>query len=172
MPTPSREITVYHLEMLDPTALRRKAGPPGFEVALVDPPDPETNRAFYQQVGAPWRWTDRLDWSADQWQRYVHRDALKTWLGRLHGAPVGYFELETQDAGNVEIAYFGLLSEFVGRGLGGALLSAALELAWDAPDTRRVWVHTCTDDHPHALENYRKRGFRLFRTEHRQKRVQ
>jgi GNAT superfamily N-acetyltransferase len=78
---------------------------------------------------------------------------------------VGYFELESQAGGNVEISYFGLLPESIGKGLGGALLSAAVEGAWKLPDTRRVWVHTCTHDHEHALANYLKRGFRIFKTE-------
>jgi GNAT superfamily N-acetyltransferase len=165
MQTPSTPTTVYHLEMYDPRAFCPKAGPPGFEVAIVAPPKPELNRRFYCDVGSQWEWNDRLPWSEDDWHRYVHRDALRTWVGQLHGQSVGYFELETQDDGNIEIAYFGLLPEFIGRGIGGALLSAAIQRAWDAPDTRRVWAHTCTHDHKHALDNYRKRGFDVFKTE-------
>ncbi len=143
-----------------------KAAPSQFEVTAVEPADPELNRNFYRMVGSSWNWTDRLKWSDEDWRRYVHRDALTTWLGRTDGEPVGYFELESQDEGNVEIVYFGLLPEFIGRGLGGPLLSAAVECAWNLPGTRRVWVHTCTDDHQHALDNYRKRGFEAFKTEH------
>ena len=83
----------------------------------------------------------------------------------MDGETVGFFELETQDAGNVEIAYFGLLPEFIGQGLGGPLLTATIERAWQLPNTRRVWVHTCTKDHKHAIDNYRNRGFEVFKTE-------
>ena len=66
--------------------------------------------------------------------------------------------------GNIEIKYFGLLSEFIGQGLGGPLLTAAIERAWAIPMTRRLWVHTCTSDHERALDNYLQRGFKLFKT--------
>jgi GNAT superfamily N-acetyltransferase len=158
-------MTVYHLEMCDPEAFLPKVAPAGFEVAIVAPPEPGLNRQFYCDVGAPWKWTDRLAWSDADWHEYVHRDALRTWVGRLAGEAVGYFELETQEQGNVQICYFGLLPEFIGQGLGGALLSAAVQCAWGLPDSRRVWVHTCTDDHAHALRNYQKRGFEVFEIE-------
>ncbi len=167
MGMPSKSITIYHLEMCDRKAFCARPGPAGFDVAMVAPPRPELNRRYYGLVGSQWQWTDRLKWSDDDWHRYVHRDGLGTWIGQFHDQPAGYFELESQADGNIEIAYFGLLHEFIGQGLGGALLSAAVQRAWNLPDTRRVWVHTCTHDHQHALDNYLKRGFEIFRTEHR-----
>jgi GNAT superfamily N-acetyltransferase len=65
----------------------------------------------------------------------------------------------------VEIAYFGLLLKFIGRGLGGALLTSAIENAWAwSPTPSRVWVHTCNRDHPSALANYQARGFKIYKT--------
>ena len=87
------------------------------------------------------------------------------------GTPAGYIELDGQDGGPVEIAYFGLLPAFRGRGIGGHLLSYGTARAWDLAErwpgrapTERVWVHTCSLDGPHAMANYRRRGFRLFDT--------
>lgn len=157
--------TIFHLEMRDRSDFRPGVRPGGFRVELVDPPDPERNRELYRTVGGDWQWTDKLAWSEDEWRKYVCRDSLKTYTGSLDGKEIGYFELESQDGGNVEIAYFGLLPEFIGKGLGGALLTAAIEIAWGLPDTRRVWVHTCTLDHEHALANYMKRGFSNFKIE-------
>ena len=77
------------------------------------------------------------------------------------GTPAGYFELNTQDK-DVELAYFGLLPPFVGKGLGGGLLSTAIENAWGT-ETNRVWVHTSSLDHPNALKNYQARGFQIYR---------
>lgn len=161
----SKSTTIYHLEMRDPKAYCPKTGPPGFEVKIIDPPNPGLNHWLYTRVGPQWEWTDRLNWSEDDWHCYVHRQALNTYIGEFHGQLAGYFELESQPHGNVEIAYFGLLPEFIGQGLGGPLLSAAIERAWKLPDTRRVWVHTCSRDHKHALDNYLKRGFKVFKTE-------
>jgi len=132
---------------------------------MIAPPTVELNRRMYRSVGGPWQWTDRLQWSDEDWRGYVHRPALETWVGRLEGQTVGYFELEAQDDGNVEIAYFGLMPECIGLGLGGPLLTAAVERAWQMGETRRVWVHTCTKDHKHAVDNYRKRGFEVFKTQ-------
>jgi GNAT superfamily N-acetyltransferase len=76
----------------------------------------------------------------------------------------GYFELRKCEDGSTEIAYFGLLPAFIGRGLGKHLLTSATEQAW-ADGAKRVWLHTCTLDDPSAMPNYLKRGFRPFRTE-------
>lgn len=158
-------LTISYLEMLNPRALTAKQAPPEFKFALVFPSTPGLNRQFYESVGRLWNWTDRLKWTDDDWRRYVNRTVLQTWVGCLNGEPIGYWELEIQSDGNMEIAYFGLLPEFVGRGLGGVLLTAAVESAWSNPGVRRLWLHTCTDDHPAALENYQKRGFALYKTE-------
>jgi GNAT superfamily N-acetyltransferase len=80
------------------------------------------------------------------------------------GAPAGYFELESHRDGSVEVSYFGLLPEFRGRGLGKYMLTEAAQGAW-AQGANRVWLHTCTLDHPGALANYLGRGFRPFKTE-------
>ena len=82
----------------------------------------------------------------------------------LDGMPAGYFELERQPDDRVEIVYFGLLPTFVEKGIGGWALSEAVRRAW-AIGAKRVWMHTCTLDHPRALANYVARGFRLFKVE-------
>ena len=61
--------------------------------------------------------------------------------------------------------YFGLGVRFIGKGMGGYLLSQAIEKAWSLENTQRVWVHTCSLDHPSALKNYQARGFSIFKTE-------
>ncbi len=79
-------------------------------------------------------------------------------------APAGYFELCEHDDGAVEIVYFGLLPDFIGRGWGKYLLTGATQAAWGLGPSR-VWLHTCTLDHPAALPNYLRRGFRAVREE-------
>ena len=138
---------------------------PELRVREVLPPEPALNSRFYEQVGGDWQWTDRLPWSAEEWIAYAARPELHTFVGTLADEEVGYFELEEQEGGDVEIALFGLLPAFIGRGVGGAFLSAAVDRAWALPGTERVWVHTCTHDHEHALANYEKRGFRVFKVE-------
>jgi GNAT superfamily N-acetyltransferase len=96
---------------------------------------------------------------------YITSGALETWVAYVTGTPAGYFELELQANGNVEIVQLGLLPQFIGQGLGGALVSAAVRRAWAAGATR-VWLHTCSFDHPYALNGYKARGFNIFKTVH------
>ena len=85
-------------------------------------------------------------------------------MAYLSGTPAGYFELEAQGGSEVELAYFGLLPTFIGRGLGSELLATAIERAWQL-EPNRVWLHTCSLDHPRALETYQSHGFRPYKTE-------
>jgi GNAT superfamily N-acetyltransferase len=157
-------VITYHLEMTAPTQLRPSLRTPaGFAIRRVEPPQPSLNRWFYEQVGAAWQWTERLSWSDEQWRAWADRPELETWIGYLNDAPVGYYELERQPDASVGIAYFGLLPAFVGQGLGGPLLTSAIQQAW-AMGAERVWVHTCTLDHPAALSNYQARGLRVYKT--------
>jgi ribosomal protein S18 acetylase RimI-like enzyme len=162
---PLTAVTVTYLEILDPREIRPKRSP-RTDLALVriDPPMPEFNRFFYTTVGASWFWINRLAWTYQQWADYVNRPELETWMLTAKGVPAGYFELEAQPERNVEVAYFGLLPQFVGTGLGGHLLTCALERGF-AMGAARVWLHTCTLDHPQAIANYKARGMRQFKQE-------
>lgn len=121
-------------------------------------------RYLYTEVGRAYHWIDRLPWTDEEIRRYLADPDVSLWLMTVAGAPAGYFELRRDRVGGTEIAYFGLLPEFTGRGLGGHLLTVAAQRAW-AMGTERVWLHTNTLDHPAALPNYLKRGFRAFHSE-------
>jgi GNAT superfamily N-acetyltransferase len=163
-----REFEIYSLEMTSPDQLRPSAPrSAGFRVEQARIPSPELNRFLYTAVGGDWWWIDRLSWTYERWLAWLDRPEVETWIGYLDGTPAGYFELESQTVAGrvqVELAYFGLLPGFIGRGVGGALLTAAIERAW-AMGASRVWVHTCSLDAPAALTNYKARGFRLYRTD-------
>lgn len=161
----NEQVTTYYLEMTAPDQLCGKPKPEGLDVTEAELKEFRFNRYLYQLVGEPWQWTDKLTLSDTEWQSYAERDELRTWVAYHRGAIAGYYELEHQTGGDVEIAYFGLAPKFVGMGFGGYLLTHALQSAWDWGDTRRVWVHTCTQDHPGALNNYRARGMSVYRTE-------
>jgi GNAT superfamily N-acetyltransferase len=160
-------VRTTHLEMLSPAALRPASRiPTDFRLLRATFPSPELGRFLYTAVGGDWYWRDRLGWTFRQWQVYLSRPEVETWVGYQAGTPAGYFELESQPQGSVEIAYFGLLPSFAGHGLGGYLLTQAIERAWHLhPVVQRVWVHTCTLDHAAALPNYLARGFRVFKEE-------
>lgn len=158
----SRPVTVTALEMLDPTWLRPSREPASpARLVRSSPPDAALSRRCYETVGGPWAWVDRLGWTDDQWRAWVGSPGHELWTMQADADIAGYFELSPQDAGDVELAYFGLVPGFEGRGLGGWMLTKALRRAWQLPATRRVWVHTCELDGPAALPNYLARGLRV-----------
>lgn len=159
-----RLVETTYLEMKSAARAVPFTGEPRLEICRAEVPCPELNRFLYAAVGSQWWWYGRLGWGRERWRAWVDRPELETWLGYRSGTPVGYFELEVQPGPEVELVYFGLLPSFIGLGLGPELLAAAVERAWDlAPE--RVWLHTCSLDHPRALATYRARGFEIYKSE-------
>ena len=158
-------VTRTFLEMTRPEELRaaRTADPNvQLERALACPVS--FFRFLYVEVGRRYHWVDRLPWTDEQLRARLDDPDVSLFVLRVAGSPAGYFELERHHDGAVEIAYFGLLPEFLGRGLGKHLLTVAVETAWSM-GTARVWLHTCTLDDPAALPNYEARGFRRWKEE-------
>ncbi len=161
-------LRVTHLEITSKEQwIRRPCKTSELEVRECVVKQPRFNRFLYEYVGGDWRWIDRLVWPAQQWHDYAANDNLRTFIAYRQGSIAGYYELQSQAGGSVEIRIFGLTPEFVGRGYGGTLLDSAVQnaFAWGA---QRVWLHTCTYDHPNALNNYLKSGFKIFKIEEKQ----
>ena len=157
--------TRTYLEMTDQAALRpARARIEPLTITRVERPTAALWRFLYTEVGREHRWFDRLPWTDAQAQAYLDDPAISLWLARDGDEIAGYFELKREPEGAVEIVYFGLLAQYTGRGLGGALLTEAVERAWTA-GAARVWLHTCTFDHPAAIPNYLARGFTVFKVE-------
>jgi len=158
------EVTRTYLEMQSAADLADEAPlPPGAAVLRVRDCPPHFFRYLYVEVGRHYHWRDRLTWSDREIRDYL-AGPVSLWVLVVAGVPAGYYELRRHDDDSVEIAYFGLMPEFQGRGLGRGLLTHAVRTAWGESPSR-VWLHTCTLDHPGALPNYLKRGFRRVRTE-------
>ena len=122
-------ITTY-LEMRSRDQLRPKRADARFQVREKRNRDWRFNRDLYFRVGEQWDWIDKRPWTDEQWKEYAAAEELCTFAGYYDDVLAGYYELRRDTDGGVEIAYFGLLSEFIGRGLGGALLTSAIEGAW------------------------------------------
>ena len=124
-------VTTTYLEMMVPAELKPRASPdPRLAIREAVVRQWQLNRFLYSLVGGHWRWTDKQSWTDAQWQKYVHDDALRTFVGCVEGSIAGYYELHRDERQAVEIAYFGLAADFIGRGFGGALLTDALQRAW------------------------------------------
>lgn len=133
---------------------------PFMMIMPVSVPDVDYYLFLYRSVGEKWRWRDRLLMPRDELQAILSSEDTFWWVLYEQGAPAGYVELHQQGT-STEIAYFGLREGYMGRGLGKHLLSFGIEQAWEM-DAQRVWVHTCNLDGPHALANYKARGFQVY----------
>ena len=121
-------------------------------------------RRLYQSVGDRYYWHDRNAWSDVQLAAHLASPRIFVWECLVGEETAGFFELVKHDDGAAEIAYFGLVEKFIGRGIGKAMLTRAAQEAW-ALGASRVWLHTCTLDSPRALPNYLARGFEETRKE-------
>jgi ribosomal protein S18 acetylase RimI-like enzyme len=139
--------------------------PAGVRLTEAEIASPELSQFMFRTVGGPWRWFSRLSWTYQQWQHYLTQQQVRTWLLSVNGTPAGYIELLKHDDNSVEIKFFGLLPQFIGQGLGQPLAQAAVMLSaqWQAT---KIWLHTCSADHPSALKNYLAAGFVLTATEY------
>lgn len=163
------KVTTTTLEMRRPPAGPPRDLPGDVRLDLVTAMTPEYARFLYGLIGGPWTWVDRLNWTREQWAAEIGVPGTEFRVLYGGGLPLGFAQLQPRvraggDATEVEIRYFGLAENAIGRGLGRLLLEHALAAAWSVsdraglPPVSRVWVHTCTLDGPHALANYQARG--------------
>ena len=131
----------------------------------VNPPDFQLNKFFYKEIGKKHSWTDRLVWDEKKWIDYLEDSRVNTYILKHNNDFIGYFE-QIFDKNNLdcEIAYFGILEEYIGKKLGGYLLSEAIKISFNI-GSKRIWVHTCSLDHKNALQNYLSRGMKVFKSE-------
>jgi GNAT superfamily N-acetyltransferase len=163
--SPTIEVTRTYLEMRDPAQLRRaKLDDRLIRIERQRDCSVELFRFLYVEVGKNYHWVDRLAWTDNDIRAYLAQTEISVWLMTYDKETAGYFELRKCEDGSTELAYFGLMPQFLGRGLGKHLLTCAVEQAW-ADGANRVWLHTCTLDDPAALPNYLHRGFEPFKTE-------
>ena len=157
------KIERYYLEIDSINSLKTKSIPSeNLTIKEANKKDFDLNKFFYKQIGKQHQWVDRLIWQDKNWIEYVSKKNLKTFILKENNDYVGYFEL-IFDKNICEIAYFGILEEYIGKGYGGFLLSEALRIGFK--NANRIWVHTCSLDHPNAIENYKSRGMKVFKTE-------
>ena len=152
--------TTYRMEMSRPGDFNPKEGGPDLDVIRVEHPYGELSKFMHTLVGHPWRWGGHRGWRQQQWDEYCTQPGFEMWLALHEGTPVGYAEMVKHENGTVQIKTMGLAPGFVGKGLGGPLLSAVVKRAWELTETT-VWLSTCSHDHPKAKDNYEARGFKV-----------
>ena len=151
---------VTHLEMT--AAPPARASPTVGEIRRVPSPDVAWYLDLYRRIGAPWLWFSRLMLPTSALQDIILDPRVAVFAFAVDGRDEGLLELDFRVDGACEIAYFGLTPSVVGIGAGRQLMNRTLAEAWRRP-IRRLWVHTCTGDHPRAVEFYVRSGFRPYK---------
>lgn len=156
---PELAVTVTQLEMTS-KPLRTPPPPPLARHLLMraEPATVSFYRYLYDTVGANWLWIERREWDDERLADRLSDERTDVYVLYVDGVPAGFGELFQDGADTTDLAYFGLLPDFIGRRLGPFLLWSLIDLAWARP-IRRFTVDTCTLDHPKALAHYQRAGF-------------
>jgi GNAT superfamily N-acetyltransferase len=165
------EVVVTHLEMTRRPSYPRPPVPRGAVSALVAAEVPPVwyFLCLYDAVGAEYEWTDQHARPSEELEAFLGHPAVTLYTFVRSGWPHGFFVLDGREAGLVDLAYFGLVPEAIGQGLGFFLLGTAVHMAWDRPGVERLTVNTNSLDHPRALPLYQKAGFVPVRRETRRR---
>lgn len=155
------------LEMLAPPPHRApRAGDAGFELKPWVKPPLADFRDLFRRIGQDWMWYSRLVMADDKLRAILDDPEVDLYRLSAGGAVLGLLELDFRDPGQCELSFFGLVPEAIGKGAGRYLVDRAIALAWHRRQGQhpitRMWVHTCTFDHPAALGFYQKAGFKPY----------
>jgi GNAT superfamily N-acetyltransferase len=163
------EVRTFYLEMLAPPQYSVPSPQAGLLFLHAQRPTVAYYRFFYDAVGEDWHWrSSRKKMSDAEIASILNDPKVEMHVMYCDGVPAGFAELDRRQEGEIEIVQFGLLPDFIGKGLGKYFLHWTLDKAWTY-QPRRVWLHTCTLDHPAALPNYLKAGFITYKEEVTQK---
>jgi GNAT superfamily N-acetyltransferase len=159
------ETTVTYLEMTGPPH-HAELHAPLRKLALLHAEEPPVSfyRYLYDVVGSPWHWVERKRLSDDELRAVIQHERVEIYVLYAAGVPAGYAELDRREEDEIELAFFGLAPEFIGQRLGPYFLDWMIWRAWEY-EPRRLWVHTCTLDHPKALGLYQRLGFTPYMQE-------
>jgi ribosomal protein S18 acetylase RimI-like enzyme len=161
-----RPIDRFYLHLLSTRDLiKSDCKEKNLEVVLEKKPTIDFCKFLYKEVGRDFFWRDRLKWSDQDWLNCISNDFFKLYILKQNNNLTGYYELlYDPKVPSMEISYFGIFKEFFGKRIGGHLLTDAILTSFNQK-INKVWVHTCTLDHPNALKNYLARGMKVFKTE-------
>ena len=149
---------VTSLEMRERPPVAAERALPGVELRAVPKPEAAWYRDLYRRVGEEWLWFSRLRMPVGELEAVIHDPDVEVYAVSVRGADEGLLELDFRTRDVCELAFFGLTAAARGMGAGRWLMNRAVERAWARP-VSRLWVHTCTLDHPQALAFYQRSGF-------------
>jgi GNAT superfamily N-acetyltransferase len=165
LPAGKIKLVMTYLEMRDRPQPRDLQAPmTNVTIMRAHTPTISFYRYLYNTVGGPWLWYERRQMSDEQLRAIIQHSQVEIYVLYVDGVPAGYAELDRRQEPDIELAYFGIMPEFIGKRLGPFLLQWIIEKAWSY-SPQRFWLHTCTLDHPKALAVYQQAGFVPYQQE-------
>jgi GNAT superfamily N-acetyltransferase len=157
-------VKAIYLEMF--ARPERLVPPPreGLTVVHARRPTVAYYRFLYEEVGRDYHWPRCNKLTDPELAALLSDPRIEVYVLIVDGVPAGFAELDRRSAGEVKLAHFGLMPEFLGQGLGRYFLRWVVDQAWSY-QPRRLWLHTSSKDHPAALPNYLKAGFAVYKEE-------
>lgn len=165
LPAGKLKTIVTYLEMRSKPQ-PRELTPPSTRLSITAALKPTVSfyRYLYNTVGGPWLWYERRQMRDEQLRAIIQHPQVEIYVLHVDGVPAGYTEIDRRQEPDIELAYFGIMPEFIGQRLGPFLLEWIIAKAWSY-HPQRFWLHTCTLDHPKALAIYQQAGFVIFKQE-------
>ncbi|WP_305987379.1 GNAT family N-acetyltransferase [Roseibium sp. MMSF_3544] len=154
---------VTFLEMVKPPEKPLAAAREDVSLLRWHDPDLAAYRNLFRQVGEDWIWFGRLTHDDETLGKMLNDPANENYLPMQGRKPIGTLELNYSNPEEPEVSYFGLVPDAIGGGLGRWLMAQAVDMAWSRPETKRLWLHTCTGDSPQAMKFYTSCGFRPYK---------
>lgn len=164
------DVKVYYLEMLAPNGRAVAKLREGLSVIHAKKPPVSYYRFLYNTVGREYYWYSRGKLPDDELTAVLAYPLNEVHVLHVDGTPAGFAELDRRNKDDIELVQFGLMPEFIGQGLGRYFLQWSINKAWSF-EPKRFWLHTCTLDHPVALPNYLKAGFKIYKEEMKQREI-
>ncbi len=150
------------LEMRERAQTRPERASQPVSIERFTEPDAERYRALVRRIGEPYLWQSPLLITDEQFTQQVRDPDVEIYVLRSGGQDEGILQLDFRQAGECEVRLFGVSERLRGSGSGRKLMNYAIQTAWARP-IRRLWLHTCTLDHPDALPFYVRSGFAPFK---------
>ena len=158
------DVTVYYLEMLAPSQREVPAPRDGLTVLHARTPSVPYYRFLYDAVGTEYNWLSRRKLPDDELAAILNDPLNEVRVLHVDGSPAGFAELDRRQPDEIELVQFGLMPDFIGKGLGSWFLQWTIDKVWSY-QPKRFWLHTCTLDHPAAVPTYKKAGFVQYKEE-------
>ena len=153
---------VTHLEMLPPYRLSPSFDmEPGYSFSHIENVAIADYRQIYNEIGMDWHWVNRRHMSDGDLSAIIHKPTTEVFFLKQNNRIIGFTEFNLAPFPDVEIVFVGLVSEFIGHGLGKAILSAGLDYLY-SKNPQRIYIQTCSLDHPNAISMYQRFGFKAF----------